>query len=421
MYALELLSVIIILVNFIMLRYITIIIINFNIQAGEQAMNKEIIIKMVQPYLKNSFLTYNEFDNLFNMLSLREQYGVLEVLAQNHIELITDENESGEDEFNIKQAESELCVVKEDLERSNLKKDFEILYDDLIFSDKRNNNKEENEYIENCMDLLEIKKDVKQSNEILCILIQQGNQQARQDLCIKNIKLVDKIASKYEKFFGNDLTFDDLEQAGMIGMLVAAERFNVSLGYSFSTYAVWWIRQTILREIYNNGFTIRLPVHVMEKICKINVLDRDLSINGLEYNERIKEMAEELDTTEDDIKKLMTIQNNFLRNVSLDTPVGEDGDTTMLEVLPVETEISVEDEVTKHCLKNQITNVFETLTVREQKVLNLRFGLTDGRARTLEEISGLFGVTRERIRQIEEKALKKLRHPYRSKKFVDFY
>lgn len=384
-------------------------------------MNEEIIIKMVQPYLKNSFLTYDEFDNLFNMLSLREQYGVLEVLAQNHIELITDENESDEDEFNIKQTESELCAVKEDLKRTNLEKDFEILYDDLIFSDKQNNNnKGKNEYIENGINFLEIKKDVKQSNEILCVLIQQGNQQARQDLCIKNIKLVDKIASKYEKAFGNDLTFDDLEQAGMIGMLVAAKKFNVSLGYSFSTYAVWWIRQAILKEIYNNGFTIRLPVHIMEKIYKINVLDRDLGINGLEYNERIKEMAEELGTTEDDIKKLMAIQNNFLRNVSLDTPVGEDGDTTMLDVLPVETEISVEDEVIKHCLKNQITNVFETLTVREQKVLNLRFGLTDGRARTLEEIGGLFGVTRERIRQIEEKALKKLRHPYRSRKFVDF-
>ena len=117
----------------------------------------------------------------------------------------------------------------------------------------------------------------------------------------------------------------------------------------------------------------------------------------------------------------MAIQDNFLRNTSLDTPVGEDGDTNMLDVLPVETEISVEDEVISHCLKSQITDVFETLNEREQKILDLRFGLTDGRARTLEEISVLFGVTRERIRQIEQRALKKLRHPLRRRKFVDFY
>lgn len=378
-------------------------------------MNQEIIIKMVQPYLRNLSITYGEFDNIFNMLSLNEQYGVLEVLAQNHIELRPDDDGSDENAITIEPIEMEICKDEEDIETVTFEKDFEILYDDLIFSNKQNN-----EDIKNHKNLSEAKKDIKQSNEILCILIQQGNEQARQDLCIKNIKLVDKIANRYEKYFGNDLDFDDLEQAGMIGMLIAAEKFNINFGYAFSTYAIWWIRQAILREICDHGFTIRVSVHVMETIYKINIIDRDLSAGGLEYKKRIEKIAEKLDMTEKYVEKYIVIRNNFLNNISLDIPIDEE-DTTMIEITPMETEISVEDEVIGHVLRKQIDDVLKTLTIREQKILDLRFGLTDGRARTLEEIGKLYGVTRERIRQIEAKALKKLRHISRSKKLIDFY
>lgn len=367
-------------------------------------MNEEIILKMIKPYLKNSSITYDEFDNLFEMLSLKEQYGVLEVLNKNDIELTADEEESDDIES--------LCETElrdED--------DFEILYDDSVFSDQDYGGEKPDDVYSG---FLEIKKKIAQSNEILCVLIQQGNKQARQDLCIKNRRLVDKLAIRYDKFLGNGLSVDDLEQAGMLGMITAAEKFDPRRGYAFSTYATWWIRHMIIREIYDHGFMIRVPVHMMEMIHKINVLDRDLSLAGIGCKDRMKAIAEELDITEEYIDKCMAVQSNFLNTASLDVPVGESEDVTMHELVQDETMASVEDEVFTNILREQVVDVLQILTQREQEVLDLRYGLTDGRERTLEEVGSIFGVTRERIRQIEAKAFRKLRCSDKSKYFRDF-
>lgn len=356
-------------------------------------MNEEIILKMVQPYLKTMSITYEEFDRLFEMLSLREQYGVLEILNKHHIELRDEEEE------------------KDD-------KDFEIMYDDSVFSSEEayHEKKVQDGYSE----YLEVKKEIKLSNEILCVMIQQGNDQAKQDLCVRNQRLVEKVANAYNQFAGNDLAFEDLRQAGMMGMLNAAEKFDPDRGNAFSTYAMWWIKQAIIREIYDHGFTIRIPVHMMEMIHKVNVLDRSLSMTVIGYRDRLIKIAEELGTTEETIEQCLAVQNSFLNTSSLDVPVGEAQDVVMLDLISDETVPSVEDEVYTNIMREKVVAALQILTKREQEVLDLRFGLTDGRERTLEEVGNILGVTRERIRQIEQKAFRKIRHPEYKLNLHDF-
>ncbi len=377
-------------------------------------MNEEIILKMVEPYLKDLSITYEEFDNLFEMLSLKEQYGILDILSKNNIELRPDEEED-DLEITDEPSDEELATIEQDIDKKDT---FEILYDDSIFA---NDEKEFDDVeIDSRSSYLEIKIKVKQSNEILCKLIQEGNEQAKQDLCIKNRRLVCKVAKKYERYFGNDLSFEDLEQAGMMGMLRAAEKFHIEYGYSFSTYAMWWIRQAITREVYDHGFTIRVPVHMMETIGKINVADRKLRVKSMTDSERIEEIAELLDVSVEYVGYCMAIQSTLLSDASLDTPIGEDEDIVLLDMIPEDSVLSVEDQVAANVLGEMLDEVIETLTPREKKVLELRFGLRDGRERTLENVGREFGLTRERIRQIEAKALRKLRHPSRSRKFRDF-
>lgn len=376
-------------------------------------MNEEIILKMVELYLKDSSITYEEFDNLFEMLSLKEQYGVLDLLSKNNIELRPDEDE---DDFEVGDgpSEEELATIEQDIEQDD---SFEILYDDSIFANDEHVSDEEKN---SRSSYIEIKTKVKQSNEILCKLIQERNEQAKQDLCIKNRGLVYKVAKKYERYFGNDLSFEDLEQAGMIGMLKAAEKFRIEYGYKFSTYAMWWIRQSITREVYDHGFTIRIPVHMMETIGKINAIDYKLRVKSMSNRERIECIAEALDMQVEYVDYCLAIQSTLLSDVSLDTPINEDEDTALLDMIPEDSVLSVEDQVVANVLREMINEVIETLTAREKKVLELRFGLKDGRERTLEDVGKEFGLTRERIRQIEAKTLRKLRHPSRSRKLRDF-
>ena len=377
-------------------------------------MDEKIILKMVEPYLKDSSITYEEFDNLFEMLSRKEQYAALDILANHSIELRPDEEDESDFDVAIDEpTKEELESLEEDIDKEN---GFDILYDDAIFIDEDDDGSE----VESKSSYLEIKTKVHQSNEILCKLIQEGNEQAKQDLCIKNKRLVCKVAQKYERFFGNDLSFEDLEQAGMMGMLRAAEKFHIEYGYNFSTYAMWWIRQAITREVYDHGFTIRVPVHMMERIGKINAADRKLQTKSLTYRERIDGIADLLDIPVEYVDYCLAVQNTLLNNTSLDTPIGEDGDTALLDMIPEDSVLSVEDQVAASVLGNIINELLETLTERQRKVLELRFGLKDGRERTLEEVGQVFGVTRERIRQIEAKALRKLRHPSRSRKIKDF-
>ena len=328
------------------------------------------------PYVKNHLLTYDDFEKIFNDFTRREQYEILEVLYyEQGIELVD-----------------------------------EIPYD-LINADTSSMSFEQSKTIEESVEEpIFINKNIKQSNEILCSLIQEGNQQAKQDLCVKNEYLVMKYALGYNKFLGNDLSVDDLKQAGMMGILEAAKRFNPTLGYSFSTYAVIWIKQAITREIYDKGFRVRIPVHIFEKINKINSLDSTLFLNGeTNYNLRLQKIASSMEISVDYLKKLILIRETCLNNISLDMPINEDGDTTLVEMIPIEEEATCEEKVTFLELRKILSKVLSMLKPKEAKVLKLRFGLDDGITYTLEAIGKYFGLTRERIRQIETKALDKLR------------
>lgn len=363
-------------------------------------MREDIILQMVQPYVKDGAITYDEFEGLFDILSLKEQYAVTDVLYSNGINLI---------DKHIDVAELNLEAITEIESDSN--DEFEILYDELLFKDAGFSEADEN---------LTISKEIKQSNEILCNLIQQGSRQAVQDLCIKNKRLVDKYVLLYQKRYGNRLDFEDLEQVGYIGLIKAAKKYDAGQGTVFSTYAVFWIRQAITREIMDNGYAIRIPVHMMERINKVISIDNSLGREGLNLLERMKIISDELGLRYEEVKECLIIKNNYLTYASLNSPIGEEEESELGDLLPVD-ETEQTDEVAMHFfLREQLEEVLKTLTEREQKILVLRFGLEDGHARTLEEIGQLFNVTRERIRQIEQKALRKMRHPSRSRKLKDY-
>lgn len=373
---------------------------------GGERMNEEIILKMVEPYLKDNAITYKEFDNIFEFLSLKEQYEVVELLFSHGISL--EDLEKDDDNENIIDIEDVWELEFNEAEEDE-SEDFDVLYDDNIFKDKNSDNSH-----------VVLYKNIKQSNDNLCRLIQEGNKQARQDICVKNKLLVDKYVNAYLRYFGNHLDFEDLEQAGYIGLLKAAERFDLKRDSAFSTYAVFWIRQSIVREVMDNGFVIRIPVHLMELIVKITRLDNQFNTKGYTYNERMHLIAEELDITEERVENLLAIRQQYLSYSSLNTPVGEEDETELEEIYVDKEQVSVEDIVANKMLCEQMKEVLLTLTEREQRVLNLRFGFVDGRTRTLEEVGREYNVTRERIRQIEAKAIRKLQHPSRSRKLKDY-
>lgn len=357
-------------------------------------MNEEIILSMVSPYVKDGSITYDQFDGLFSILSIKEQYGVVEFLRAKGINLV--DKQVNEDEF----------VLEVDNDEND---EFEILYDKSVFKDQGVSD-----------EIIFTNAVVKQSNENLCALIQQGNRQAAQDLCVKNKRLVDKYVLGYQKRYGNRLDFEDLEQVGFIGLIKAAQKFDTGQGTAFSTYAVFWIKQSISREIMDNGYAIRIPVHMMERINKVIALDNQLGSNGRNIQERIEGISDETGLSEEEVRECLILKKNYLIYASLDSPVGEEEESVLGEMVPDREALSVEELAEGNILRELLKACLDTLQEREQKVIRLRFGLDDGRARTLEEIGKEFGVTRERIRQIEAKALRKLRHPSRSRRLKDF-
>lgn len=247
----------------------------------------------------------------------------------------------------------------------------------------------------------------------LAKLMEQGDDEAKKRLCEANLRLVVSIAKRY---VGRGMLFLDLIQEGNLGLIKAVDKFDWRKGYKFSTYATWWIRQAITRSIADQARTIRIPVHMVETINKLIRISRQL-LQEYGREPTPEEIAAEMDISEEKVREILKIAQE---PVSLETPIGEEEDSHLGDFIPDDDVPAPAEAAAFSMLKEQLVEVLDTLTDREQKVLKLRFGLDDGRARTLEEVGRRFDVTRERIRQIEAKALRKLRHPSRSKKLKDY-
>ncbi len=347
---------------------------------------------------KKNILEYQEICDFFVDMPLEEEQfeKILEVLEQHNVDvfrIMDDDVDPDPDEL--------LLVQEEDVDVENL---------DLSIPDGISIEDPVRMYLKEIgkVPLLSADEEIE-----LAKRMELGDQDAKKRLAEANLRLVVSIAKRY---VGRGMLFLDLIQEGNLGLIKAVEKFNYRKGFKFSTYATWWIRQAITRAIADQARTIRIPVHMVETINKLIRVSRQL-LQELGREPTPEEIAEEMNMPVDRVREIMKISQE---PVSMETPIGEEEDSHLGDFIEDDNVPAPADAAAFTLLKEQLVEVLSTLTEREQKVLRLRFGLDDGRARTLEEVGKEFNVTRERIRQIEAKALRKLRHPSRSRKLKDY-
>lgn len=356
----------------------------------EMAKNKgSISYQEISNHLENVVMDKNQMDDLYDAL-ISMGIEIVEEIDPNDLEIIAlekEEEEAEADDDGKEDDEAEIEVPKS------------VAVDDPVRMYLKEIGK---------VALLTAEEEV-----MLAKRMEAGDEEAKQRLCEANLRLVVSIAKRY---VGRGMLFLDLIQEGNLGLIKAVDKFDWRKGYKFSTYATWWIRQAITRSIADQARTIRIPVHMVETINKLIRVSRQLL---QEYGREPTplEIAIEMDISEEKVREILKIAQE---PVSLETPIGEEEDSHLGDFIPDEDVPAPADAAAFSMLKEQLVEVLDTLTEREQKVLRLRFGLDDGKARTLEEVGKRFDVTRERIRQIEAKALRKLRHPSRSKKLKDY-
>lgn len=359
---------------------------------------KNILRELTKEGKEKGMLTYHEIEDAFEHVDISPEQieKIYEALEKLGIEIVAEISEEDFDEIPfIDKVEEE----EEEEEEEEISVPEGISVDDPVR-----------------MYLKEIGKVPLLSSEDEIDLAQRmenGDEEAKKRLAEANLRLVVSIAKRY---VGRGMLFLDLIQEGNLGLIKAVEKFDFRKGFKFSTYATWWIRQAITRAIADQARTIRIPVHMVETINKLIRVSRQL-LQELGRDPTPEEIAKEMGMSEDKVRDIMKISQE---PVSLETPIGEEEDSHLGDFIPDDDAPAPAESAAFTLLKEQLIDVLDTLTPREEKVLRLRFGLDDGRARTLEEVGREFNVTRERIRQIEAKALRKLRHPSRSKKLKDF-
>ena len=353
---------------------------------------------------KKNTLNYDEILNAFNGIELTEDKMdmILEYLEKNHIDILQGKSpdEMPDDSLLL---DSEDDILLSDNEEIEIISDVDVLEGVSTEDPVRMYLKE----IGN-VPLLSGEEEVE-----LARRVEEGDEEAKKRLTEANLRLVVSIAKKY---VGRGMPFLDLIQEGNMGLMKAVDKFDYTKGYKFSTYATWWIRQAITRGIADTGRTIRVPVHMVETINKTLRMTRTL-LQDLGREPTPEEVAERLNVPVSRVREVLKISRD---PVSLDTPIGEEDDSHLGDFIEDDTALSPSDSAAFSMLRAELSTALESLTDRERQVVRLRFGLEDGRARTLEEVGKEFNVTRERIRQIEAKALRKLRHPSRSKRLKDF-
>ena len=361
---------------------------NAKTQKGKTLSKEEVIAKIVEASKAKGVISYKEMSDILDDYELKpEQMEKLyEVLEELNIDVIDEDAAKLEDEE----------TAKEELESAVPSN---VSIDDPVRMYLKEIGK---------VPLLTAEEEKK-----LAIRMGQGDETAKQKLAEANLRLVVSIAKRY---VGRGMLFLDLIQEGNLGLIKAVEKFDYTKGYKFSTYATWWIRQAITRAIADQARTIRIHVHMVETINKLVRVSRQL-LQEYGRDPLPEELAREMNIPEEKVREILKIAQE---PVSLETPIGEEEDSHLGDFLPDEDAPAPAEAAAFTLLKEQLMDVLDTLTPREMKVLKLRFGLEDGRARTLEEVGKEFQVTRERIRQIEAKALRKLRHPSRSKKLRDY-